>query len=700
MAVQMMWAQITVFRVTNTDDSGEGSLRDAVNIVNALKEETTDSFRIVFDFTTNEEHVITLESFIYLEGSRVAIDASDCKGTVVLDGVDKSFVGLDFSINLHNITIKALKFRNFKCGIDVNVTRNACIDGCEFESNQYGVDLGDCISEVKNCTFIGNEVGVEVSNPWILESDDDIVNNSVNHIHDNFIGITSRDKENGNEIGIRIGDKKPTYVYDNVICSNQEGIAFWDNGCDCYIRRNYIGVNKDFKAHGNTEAGINIGHNSGPIEIGSKDKEDGNYIGYNKVGIVNDKGSVNIYNNYIGVTPDFKPMPNKEAGVSAQNVYSDGNYIGYNGTNGLEFIYSSTIGADFIGGDGEHSFPNGGYGIYYTSESGLGNMKGTHIFNNKKGGFFFEHSKDTYPALPFEYSQCLFGGDQPFAVKRSVDYLTSPVIEKMYSDDKYIYIEGTVELLDAENENTSYGFALDSIITVELFASDGKAESALAYLGTTDTDEHGKWSYKIERSKSVGNIIANATHQYHCTYTTSISPRRYTSRFSEPYNCSEFLYDLTRSNYYVKTKREGKGDGSSWDNAMDGYDFASVLPLVSDGATFHVAEGEYNFSKLYPLEKSVSVNNKGVNIIGGYYKEPSNGDMPNAIDYKTRFVANQEDKFILKINGETSSSSLEELINDVNIQGVEFVDIQLSGSYLKNMKVDSCLFYSSSNPKR
>ena len=696
MAVQMMWAQINVFKVTSTKDSGEGSLRAAVNSVNALTE-SSDSSRIVFDFSTNEEHVIKLNSFIYLNNSRVSIDASGCKGTVVIDGVDTTFAGFDLGLNLHNITIKSLTFRNLEYGVKVNVTRNACIENCVFESNQNGVDLAACISEVKNCTFIGNKIGVNVGDTDVqfYEEDPEIVNNSVNHIHDNFVGITSSDKENGNEIGICIGDKKPTYVYDNVICSNQNGIAFRDNGHDCYIRRNYIGVSKKFRAHGNKEAGINIGHKTGPIEIGSKeDKTDGNFIGYNKIGIINDKGSVNIYNNYIGVSPDFKSMSNKEAGVSAQNVYSDGNYIGFNGTNGIEFIYSSNIGADYIGGDGEHSFPNEGYGVYFSSESGVSYMKGTHIFNNKKGGFFLEHSNYIYPALPFEYSQCLFGGNQPFAVKRSIDYLTTPVIDKMYSDDQYVYIEGKVKLLDAENESTLNGFALDSIITVELFAGGGEPESALAYLGTTVTDENGNWSYKMERSRSVGKIIANATHQYHCTYSTSVSPRRYTSRFSEPYIGAEFLYDLTRLNYYVKTEREGKGDGSSWKDAMDGSDFLSVLPLASDGATFHVAEGEYDFSKLL-VEKTISVVGKNLTILGGYSKNAAKGDVPNAIDYKTRFVANKEDKFSFEVSGGTSSP--DEFFYDFTIRGVEFVDIQLVGSYLKNMKVDSCLFYSSSN---
>ena len=734
MAVQMMLAQITVFRVTNTDDSGEGSLRDAVNIVNALKEETTDSFRIVFDFTTNEEHVITLESFIYLEGSRVAIDASDCKGTVVLDGVDKSFVGLDFSINLYNITIKALKFRNFKCGIDVNVTRNACIDGCEFESNQYGVDLGDCISEVKNCTFIGNEVGVEVSDPWILGSDEEIVNNSVNNIHDNFIGITASNKEKGNESGIRIVDKKPTYIYDNVICCNQYGISFFNKGCDCYIRRNYIGINKKFAAHGNTEAGISIGHNVGPIEIGSKDKADGNFIGYNKVGIVNDKGGVRTYYNYIGVTPDFEPMPNEEAGIVAQSVTSEGNYIGFNGTNGMEVTSYSTIDHDYIGGDGIHSFPNEEYGVYGTL---YGKITETLIFDNKKGGVMLDYTTGGNPGTQFEYSQCLFGGDQPFAVKRPDENITAPVIEKVYSDDDYIYIEGTVELLD-EEKFTSTTLVLETEVTIELFSNDGGTESALRYLGSTVTDAKGKWLYQLEKSKYASHIVATATHQCHQSYSEG-TKSRYTSRFSEPYFCAASLYDLTRFNYYVKTKREGKGDGSSWKDAMDGNDFAAVLPLVQDGTTFYVAAGEYLPKFGHNLKQTddrselcYEVNSK-VTIIGGYpasakadeksepdkYETVFNGDVlhdnkenPEGSARNLSFI-NYEDNLLnlfiqnddlsvrgVKIKGfydHERSSSPFRLNKDnlkLNLHSVDFNENNTSvfGSNQSEINIDSCRF--------
>lgn len=102
--------------------------------------------------------------------------------------------------------------------------------------------------------------------------------------------------------------------------------------------------------------------------------------------------------------------------------------------------------------------------------------------------------------------------------------------------------------------------------------------------------------------------------------------------------------DSTVSKYYVKMDREGKGDGSSWDDAMNGDDFAAVLPLAPEGVTFYVAEGTYkpiySYSLSQPSDRSKPLYEiKGsLTIRGGYPATASGEDVPsNPTKYPTIF---------------------------------------------------------------
>lgn len=91
-----------------------------------------------------------------------------------------------------------------------------------------------------------------------------------------------------------------------------------------------------------------------------------------------------------------------------------------------------------------------------------------------------------------------------------------------------------------------------------------------------------------------------------------------------PKSCS---IDVTAKEFYVKQK--GTGNGSSWKNAMSPEDFAGMIPYAVEGATFHIAAGEYDFYKLtngiYVEKERYGYNYYGrytwqnkVNLIGGY----------------------------------------------------------------------------------
>ena len=87
--------------------------------------------------------------------------------------------------------------------------------------------------------------------------------------------------------------------------------------------------------------------------------------------------------------------------------------------------------------------------------------------------------------------------------------------------------------------------------------------------------------------------------------------------------------------YFVKEK--GEGDGSNWDDAMDVETFAFVLPRVSDGTKFYIAEGEYqpiyDMDGKIPSEKEAHskrfYTEKLVSLYGGFPSSATGTDMTN-----------------------------------------------------------------------
>ena len=462
---------------------------------------------------------------------------------------------------------------------------------------------------------------------------------------------------------------------DNVVSGNRKnGIDDQGDLAIPVFSNNYIGTNKYFDQNvklGNGENGFVP--NSGAY--GSYTVFSDNYFGNNGGYAIyrpNYSGSVTLKNNYIGITPDGNSMPNGKGGIlwGALTLTLEDCKIGCNKGSG---IIINSAGRNLIVKGGTVAY-NKGNGIDISSED-TDNLTAENVTfdSNTKSAI----SVDLAFKYNKSYKSLLTGNKFLHTANPSPAFSTT----KPYPAPEFTSCKITEKTIEIEGKVDTAAKA-----KIELFYTSQGEQTAEMLVDSFYTNADGTFSHTLDRSMFVGKSIIG--------FTATATYGKITSPLSDVVYPELGKVDLTRTEFYVKMN--GYGDGSTWDKAMSPQTFAYYLPQAKDGSTFHVAEGEYNFSELFSEKKSVAINNKGVNIIGGYYKEPSNGDMPNAIDYKTRFVANQEDKFILKINGETSSS-LEELINDVNIQGVEFVDIQLSGSYLKNMKVDSCLFYSSSN---
>ncbi|HOI27113.1 MAG TPA: hypothetical protein PKZ15_06685, partial [Paludibacteraceae bacterium] len=131
---------IKTFEVTNTDDSGPGSLRAAVEAANIS---TADSNRIVFAFEESGSHVINIDTTIILNASHTAIDGSTTKDSVIIEGKGEDFDGILVPLygghSLTNVYLNKINVRNCSGGVVFLGTCGVVIENCAFMYNYIGV---------------------------------------------------------------------------------------------------------------------------------------------------------------------------------------------------------------------------------------------------------------------------------------------------------------------------------------------------------------------------------------------------------------------------------------------------------------------------------------------------------------------------------------------------------------------------------
>lgn len=179
-----------------------------------------------------------------------------------------------------------------------------------------------------------------------------------------------------------------------------------------------------------------------------------------------------------------------------------------------------------------------------------------------------------------------------------------------------------------------------------------------------------------------------------------------------------------RHEYYVKMERQGNGDGSTWEDAMSGEDFAYVLPTCDKGVTFHVAAGTYRpcydaYGEFSDSGSGLTYNiNTNVTIIGGYPADVLDMEaLSEPSKYKTIFDGDPEknDEEVLDESGDVSgcetykSAYTEDNVNtlfsvnatldgmNVSFNGVEFKKfnyaVYVSGAGVDaNLSFDKVLF--------
>jgi hypothetical protein len=331
-----MTVRANVFAVTNTNDSGPGSFREAINQANASPGADTISFGIL---PKHSLKTIVVQTDLPAITETLTINGwseggAGYTGPPLIElhagNMRTTNVGLSLSLAASHSLIRGLIVNGFpSVGISIdarNVTVVGCYVGTSADGNSAlpnGMGIG--LSQYSGFCLIG---GPNAQDRNVLSANRGagiLSYNGFNRIEGNYIGVSaSGSVALGNDIGIdlsdwgdnRIGGQLPALR--NVISGNQSyGISI-TFGLDNLIRGNYIGTAADgLTPLGNQLAGIHIQF-SPQNQIGGGIESAGNVISANGTGIEIEKSSGNtIQNNLIGVGADtVKPLGNLLDGIS------------------------------------------------------------------------------------------------------------------------------------------------------------------------------------------------------------------------------------------------------------------------------------------------------------------------------------------------------------------------------------------------
>lgn len=637
----------TTFTVTNNLNEGAGSLRWAVEQSNAEE----GNSKIVFDLAAPSDTItltelITVSSSVELEGTiaggKVTIQGPEigtlihCVGvptggnfslTSVNFGKWKSSTTTENNIAVMLDQIKEGGSANFSMN-DVSVSGNAksttfvnaidtawfvSVDKCEIENVNIGIYYG-------NRTIIKNSVFRECYASM----------KSLSTLSRDYILVDGCEFYGGNRT--TVGAKDAT-----VINSRFDGARY----ALCFI-----------SSHSNLHVKSCVFLNSITHAIYSSDSADDwdveiedcefydnkRWVCYLTRSYTSDviptPSRVLFHHNYCGITKEGEPRPNG-GGVWAQIDYVD--------------IHDNVFATD----GSFHMIKDEGNDTLYvrnnyfgTNEEGLKIGGERAIYSTYMEDYIMEILPKDRQEFKY-YEDNVFYGIEDFGFK--TDSLTSYVT---LSRNLFIDMPDTA-IIDVQKKQipviSSAEVVEDKLIVtgvsgansvVEIFRSSQAEQSALEYLTAVESDAEGAFTATIPIEKFGENPI--------CLSATATYADRATSALSKVYCCEGCLLRLDRTEYYVKTSRQGKGDGSSWENAMDGKDFAFVLPQVGDGVTFYVAEGEYSpkcnsdgdFTSagyaLYSVKSSVK-------IVGGFSDSATMGAKADPKKNKTTFLSEAED---------------------------------------------------------
>lgn len=316
-----------MFLVVTTNDSGEGSLRNAMT--NAKAGDIIRFDPNVFP-ESNPQSIIIDSVFPYLTTGSITIDGSGAG--VILDG--SRLVGEGGSSE--NPFYSGLIITS-----DRNLIRNLTIinfpgNGVFIQNGNLNIIGGGSENCETPCNIIRNN---RFSGVYIEGGGD-------NSVTGNFLGLDSTGTEPaGNGLnGVRIMDSSRNIVGGlepgtaNIIGANSIGIEILEaKSIGNKVLGNIIGLDKNSqKKVGNIHAGISIAWST------SENYFEGNVIAGNEIGIVIEKDSHNnvVKNNFIGTNQDLtSDLGNNYAGVilasSHNNVIGPGNNIMWNGNHGI-----------------------------------------------------------------------------------------------------------------------------------------------------------------------------------------------------------------------------------------------------------------------------------------------------------------------------------------------------------------------------
>ncbi|MDJ0696270.1 right-handed parallel beta-helix repeat-containing protein [Mastigocoleus sp. MO_188.B34] len=375
---------MTIFTVSNTNDAGAGSLRDA--ILGANQSSGLDN--ILFDIPGMESHTIQLASALPDITDQVIIDGttqSEFGGmpSIELNGANAGtdVNGLTITRGGRGSTIRGLAIHSFSgSGISLNGSDDNKIvgnyigtditgtmdlgnqgNGISLENGASDNLIGGGLKDTITSTSLANVKSLGVNGNLILGNDGDGIaltgrGTKNNQIEGNYIGTDVQGKAAlGNDNGISLNEgASRNNIADNLISGNKDnGIKMIGRGTKHnLLKDNYIGTDATGTiALGNENEGIKIKEGASKNLIGTGDFRDRNLISGNVDDGVDIGGEGTRRNevkgNYIGTDITGTKALGNDDGIqikdgSSKNIVA-GNIVSGNLDDGIPIADPGTV---------------------------------------------------------------------------------------------------------------------------------------------------------------------------------------------------------------------------------------------------------------------------------------------------------------------------------------------------------------------